>query len=88
MEMAAEKGPVDATGPLVLVEGWGDGSLVRRLTRLAEDAPRREGALTEDWVWEPAISLSRNQPKNSREKEREGRTAESRRATRNSLVQS
>lgn len=73
MEMAAEKGPVDATGPLVLVEGWGAGSLVRRLTRLAEDAPRREGALTEDWVCEPAISLFKESV-NKFEKDEGGRT--------------
>lgn len=58
MAIAALKGPVDAVEEAFsgAVDSVGV-SGVRRLTRLADDAPRREGALTEDWVWEPAINL-------------------------------
>lgn len=55
MAIAAEKGPVDALFAVVdddVEEGCGvdDSSEVRRLTRFADDAPRREGALIDDWV--------------------------------------
>lgn len=50
MEMAAEKGPVEAVGAVLVVVDGAGASEVSKLTRLAEDAPRRDGALTEDCV--------------------------------------
>ena len=65
MAIAASKGPVDAVEEALSgAVGLAGVSEVRRLTRFAEDAPRREGALTEDWVWEPAINLSDRQGTN------------------------